>query len=198
MKELLLASNNADKAKEFRAAFAGMAITFRTLHEFPGHPPTVEDADTLEGNAVKKAIEAFARTGIPAVGDDTGLEVHYLNGRPGVYSSRYAGPGATYASNCRLLLREMRGVPERRRGARFRCVLAFTTDGRTAHCVEGVCPGTIIEKARGTNGFGYDPVFVPDGYAVTFAEMDIAVKNSLSHRGRAIMALKDHLRGAGW
>ena len=198
MKHLLLASNNADKATEFRDLFRDMAITFTTLHDHPPFPPTVEDAPTLEGNAVKKAMEAFAKTGIPSVGDDTGLEVHYLDGRPGVYSSRFAGPGATYADNCKKLLDDMRGVAPRRRGAQFRCVLAFVPDSRTVHCVEGVCRGVITERPAGKGGFGYDPIFLPDGYTQTFGEMTLATKNTLSHRALAIMALKDHLRSIGW
>jgi XTP/dITP diphosphohydrolase len=198
MKHLLLASNNADKATEFRSAFAELAITLKTLKDFPQFPPTEEDAPTLEGNAIKKAMEAWERTKMPALADDTGLEVYYLNGRPGVFSSRFAGLAATYADNCRKLIAEMKGVPPRRRAAQFRCVLAFVPDGKTIHTVDGVCPGVITEAPAGIGGFGYDPVFLPDGYTQTFAEMSVAMKNTLSHRGKAIMAMKTLLAGITW
>jgi XTP/dITP diphosphohydrolase len=198
MKQLLLASNNADKATEFRSGFAGLSITLKTLKDFPGFPPTDEDAPTLEGNAIKKAMEAWQRTKVPSLADDTGLEVFYLDGRPGVYSSRFAGPGATYADNCRKLLADMRGVAPRRRKAQFRCVLAFTPDGKTVHCVDGICPGVITETPSGGGGFGYDPIFLPDGYTQTFAEMSVAMKNTLSHRGKAIMAMKTVLAEVPW
>lgn len=198
MKQLLLASNNADKATEFRDAFAELSITLKTLKDFPQFPPTEEDAPTLEGNAIKKAMEAWERTKLPSLADDTGLEVFYLDGRPGVYSSRFAGEGATYADNCRKLIAEMKGVAPRRRKAQFRCVLAFVPDGKTVHCVEGVCPGVITEAPSGAGGFGYDPIFLPDGYKQTFAEMSVAMKNTLSHRGKAIMAMKKKLAEVAW
>ena len=198
MKKLLLASNNPDKATEVRDLLAELSVELAVLSDYPPYPPTVEDAETLEGNALKKAMEAYQRTGIPSIGDDTGLEVHYLNDQPGVYSSRFAGPNASYADNCAKLLRLLRGVPPRRRAAQFRCVIAFVQDERTHHCVEGVCRGVILERPRGDGGFGYDPVFRPDGYAMTFGEMDLKVKNTLSHRARAIMTLKEYLRGRGW
>ncbi|MCC6397228.1 MAG: RdgB/HAM1 family non-canonical purine NTP pyrophosphatase [Bacteroidetes bacterium] len=198
MKKLLLASNNPDKATEVRELLADLSIELTTLNDHPSYPPTVEDAETLEGNALKKAMEAYQRTGIPSIGDDTGLEVHYLNDQPGVFSSRFAGPNASYADNCAKLLRLLRGVPPRRRAAQFRCVIAFVQDEHTHHCSEGICRGVILESRRGDGGFGYDPVFLPDGHAMTFAEMDLKLKNTLSHRARAIMALKEHLRSQGW
>ncbi len=198
MKTLLLASNNPDKAIEVRELLAELPIQLTLPGDYPPYPPTIEDADTLEGNALKKAMEAFQRTGIPSIGDDTGLEVHYLNDQPGVYSSRFAGPEATYAENCTKLLRLMRGVPARRRAAQFRCAIAFVQNERTHHVVEGVCRGVIVEHPRGSRGFGYDPVFRPDGHDTTFGEMDLTLKNTLSHRARALMALKAYLRSTGW
>jgi XTP/dITP diphosphohydrolase len=198
MKKLLLGSNNPDKATEVRALLGDLQITLVLLSEFPNFPPTIEDADTLEGNALKKALEACRRTGIPTIADDTGLEVHYLNGQPGVHSSRFAGNGATYADNCAKLLRAMRGVPARRRAAQFRCVVAFVSDEHTHHLAEGICRGVILESPRGSGGFGYDPIFLPDGYNETFGEMDLRTKNTLSHRARALMAMKVHLRSIGW
>ena len=198
MKKILLASNNPDKATEVRDLLADLHITLALLNEFPQFPPTIEDAETLEGNALKKATEAYRRTGLPTIADDTGLEVHYLNDQPGVYSSRFAGPNASYADNCAKLLRLLRGVPPRRRAARFRCVIAFVPDEHTHHCVEGICRGVIVESPRGTGGFGYDPLFLPDGHTQTFGEMDLALKNTLSHRAHALIALKSYLRSIGW
>lgn len=198
MKRLLLATHNADKVKEVRALLTGMSITLLTPADFPGLAETVEDADTLEGNALKKAREAFAATGLPAFADDTGLEVHYLNKAPGVLSSRYSGPGATYAGNCRKLLDNMRGVPPRRRAARFRSVVAFVPAQGEEYTVDGVCRGTITESPRGVKGFGYDPVFLPDGFRETFGEMDLSLKNTLSHRARAFAAFTELLRSRGW
>ena len=194
MKQLLLATRNKHKAKEFQELLNDLHIEVLTLESFPHIGEVVEDASTLEGNALKKAHEVFRGAGIPTLADDTGLEVYYLNGEPGVYSSRYAGEKATYADNVKKLLRELRGVPARRRAARFRCVLAFIAPGDVEHHTEGICPGVIIEEPRGANGFGYDPIFVPDGFAETFAEMDSATKNHISHRGRAMQAFKEYLR----
>ena len=194
MKQLLLATRNKHKAREFQELLNDLHIEVLTLESFPHIGEVVEDADTLEGNALKKAHEVFRGAGIPTLADDTGLEVYYLNGEPGVYSSRYAGEKATYADNVKKLLRELRGVPARRRAARFRCVLAFIAPGDVEHHAEGICAGVIIEEPRGANGFGYDPIFVPDGFAETFAEMDSATKNRISHRGRAMQAFKEYLR----
>lgn len=193
MTQILLATNNADKLRELQAILRDLPIELVGYDRFPGHPPTDEDADTLEGNAIKKAREARDRTGLPAIADDTGLEVFYLNGQPGVYSSRFAGPEATYADNVRKLLAEMRGVPSRRRGARFRSLTAFVPLNGEPLVAEGICDGVILESPRGTGGFGYDPVFLPAGHRQTFAEMDPLVKNSISHRGRSLARLKELL-----
>ena len=125
--KLLLATHNKHKAEEFQVMLRDFGVEVLTLDAFPQVGEIVEDAETIEGNALKKAKEVFERTGVPAMADDTGLEVFYLNKAPGVYSSRYAGPEATYADNCRKLLKSLKGVPPRRRGAQFRCVLALVT-----------------------------------------------------------------------
>ena len=188
--QLLVATRNRDKAKEFQDMVRDLGLEVLTLHDIPGMGEIVEDALTLEENALKKAHEAFRHSGIPSLGDDTGLEVHYLNDEPGVRSSRYAGPGATYADNCQKLLRKLRGVPPRRRGARFRCALAFVSHGDIEEVVEGTCAGVILEQPRGSNGFGYDPVFLPAGHTQTFAEMESSLKNSISHRGLAFQSMR--------
>jgi XTP/dITP diphosphohydrolase len=198
MTKLLIATHNADKVTEIKHLLDGMDLEFTTLSAYPLIPQTIEDADSLEGNALKKAEEAFRATGLPAVADDTGLEVFYLNGAPGVYSSRYAGERATYADNRQKLLDCLRGVPPRRRAARFRTMVAFVPSPGKAHIFEGVCPGVIIEKERGSGGFGYDPIFLPDGYDETFAEMELSRKNTLSHRARAFQSFAEFLRSGKW
>jgi XTP/dITP diphosphohydrolase len=135
-------------------------------------------------------------TGLPAIADDTGLEVDALNGAPGVHAARYAGPAARYADNVAKLLRELSGVPAERRTARFRTVCVAAWPDGTELCVDGVLQGTITEVPRGTNGFGYDPVFVPKGETRTYAELTDAEKNAISHRARAVRALRGLLPGS--
>jgi XTP/dITP diphosphohydrolase len=192
--KLLLATHNRDKAKEFRPFLGDLGVEVLTLDDFPAIGSIREDADTLEGNALLKADTVVRASGIPSLADDTGLEVHYLNGAPGVFSARFAGEGVSYHENVELLLHTMRGLPARRRGARFRCVLAFAIPGRAPVTEEGVCPGSILETPRGVGGFGYDPVFLPAGEKETFAEMTSARKGQLSHRGLAIAKMIPHLR----
>jgi len=186
--KLVLATANPDKAREIADALSGFDLVPR-----PGDVPDVDEtADTLEGNARLKADALCRATGEAAVADDTGLEVAALNGRPGVYSSRFAGPGASYADNVAKLLAELDGVDNRR--ARFRTVaLARFPDG-TEVVADGTVDGHIAATARGDEGFGYDPVFVPDdGDGRTFAEMTLAEKQTVSHRGRAFKALAELL-----
>jgi XTP/dITP diphosphohydrolase len=190
MQQLLLATHNRDKAREFQSLLEGLDIEILTLDRFPDVGEIVEDGATLEDNAVKKAREVSRITGLPSLADDTGLEVFYLNKAPGVFSARYAGPGATYAENCRRLLAELRGVPPRRRNAQFRCVLALTGWSAKELLAEGTCTGTITESPRGSHGFGYDPVFLPEGFTQTYAEMDDATKNRISHRGKAAVQMR--------
>ena len=187
---LVCASANPDKVAEI-AAILGDAVEL--LPRPAEVPDVVEDADTLEGNARLKATAICAATGLAAVADDTGLEVIALDGAPGVYAARYAGEGCTYADNRRKLLHELGDTGDRR--ARFRTVaLARWPDGSEV-AADGVCPGTISDGERGTRGFGYDAVFVPDeGDGRTFAEMSDAEKNALSHRGRAFRNLLAALR----
>ena len=191
MIKLVLATANPDKARELAALLEGFEVALR-----PADLADVEEtADTLEGNARLKAAAVMEATGELAVADDTGLEVDALDGRPGVWAARYAGPGATYADNVAKLLGELEGVPAERRTARFRTVaVAVSPDGREI-VAEGAVEGTIAEAPRGGAGFGYDPVFVPDGGdGRTFAEMTTDEKSGISHRGRALRALAERLR----
>ena len=186
---LVCASANPDKVAEIERILDGAV----TLLPRPGDvEDVVEDADTLEGNARLKAAAIAGATSMPAVADDTGLEVVALDGRPGVFTARYAGEHATYADNRARLLAELDGVADRRAG--FRTVAAVVwPDGREV-LAEGVCDGTIASSERGGRGFGYDPVFIPDdGDGRTFAEMDEDAKHALSHRGRAFRALLESL-----
>ncbi len=190
MHQIVLATHNAHKAKEFRDLLGDIDLELLTLDQFPSMDVIPEDGKTLEENAWKKAREVFRRTGLLSMADDTGLEVYYLHGEPGVFSSRYAGPDATYGMNCDKLLKALKGVPPRRRGAQFRCVLALAGPGGYERIAEGICRGIITEEPRGANGFGYDPLFIPAGHVQTFGEMDVCLKNSLSHRALAARNIK--------
>jgi XTP/dITP diphosphohydrolase len=189
---IVVATNNQHKSREIHDIMAGLGISVKDLRDFPPYPEVEEDGDTLEANALKKARAAHERTGLPAIADDTGLEVYYLLGSPGVYSARYAGPECSYEDNNRKLLRKMTQVPARRRQARFRCVIALIAPG-LERTFEGLIEGSIAFTPRGTNGFGYDPLFIPEGCAGSYAELSADEKNGISHRARAVKALMDFL-----
>lgn len=191
MDTIVLASRNKHKIEELRDTLAPLGITLKSTYDFPDLEEVIEDRETLEGNALKKARYVFEETGLPALSDDTGLEVDALGGRPGVYSARYAGEDASYQDNVDKLLGELNGADDRT--AQFRTVVAFITESGL-HTFEGVCKGTIIKQERGDQGFGYDPVFVPKGYGQTFAELNADIKNEISHRGRAIQKFYDWLK----
>lgn len=190
MDTIVLASRNEHKIEELRDTLAPLGIQLKSTYDFPELEEVEEDADTLEGNALKKARYVHKQTGLPALSDDTGLEVDALNGRPGVYSARYAGEDASYQDNVDKLLDELADIPMERRGAQFRTVAAFVTD-EDSHTFEGVCRGMIISEERGAGGFGYDPIFLPAAYKKTFAELDPEIKNKISHRGKAIQKFYD-------
>lgn len=189
MMQLVCASANPDKVAEIQDLLAGVVDLVPRPAEVPD---VVEDADTLEGNARLKAAAIVAATGLPAVADDTGLEVAALGGAPGVHTARYAGPGCSYADNRAKMLAELDGVENRT--ASFRTVaLVVWPDGREL-AVEGVCSGTITTDERGHGGFGYDAIFQPDeADGSTFSEMSAAAKHAISHRGRAFRALLNEL-----
>jgi len=180
---LVLATRNSGKVAEMRSLLADVPVQLTPADALDDTPDVEEDRPTLEGNARKKARVLHEHTGHPALADDTGLEVDALDGAPGVHTARFAGPDATPADNNVKLLRALAEADTRR--ARFRTVVAFV-DGDGVHCFEGVCEGTIADAPRGEMGFGYDPLFVPEGATKTFAEMESAEKNAVSHRKRAL------------
>ncbi len=183
--KIVLATRNKDKIREIAQALQGLDIELVTLDRFPQVPEVVEDGATLAENALKKARAIFQATQLLALADDTGLEVDFLNGLPGVYSSRFAGEGASYDDNCNKLLALMDGVPEALRTARFRCIIALVGPD-IERLIEGSCEGLITAEKRGSEGFGYDPVFYVPEYNQTFAEMPLSLKNQISHRGQAL------------
>ena len=189
----VVATFNRHKAAELHALLALPGVTLVPLADWPGACSPEENGTTLLANARIKAQAAVALTGLPAIADDTGLEVDALGGAPGVHAARYAGPAATYADNVAKLLRELAGVPAVRRTARFRTVCVAAWPGGRELSAEGALEGVIVETPRGTNGFGYDPVFVPAGGTRTYAELTDAEKNAISHRARAVRALGEKL-----
>jgi XTP/dITP diphosphohydrolase len=193
IRELVLATRNHDKVIELVALLGDLGITIRTLDEFPGAPDVVEDGDTCEANAVKKARAIAESTGLPAVADDTGLEVDALGGRPGVYAARYAGEDATYEDNCRKLLRELTGVPREQRTARFLTVAAIALPSDGIRVAQGTLEGVIAEEASGTLGFGYDPVFLIPELGKTLAQLPADQKNTISHRAKAFAKVREML-----
>ncbi|MEE9369179.1 MAG: XTP/dITP diphosphatase [Pontiella sp.] len=182
--KLIIATRNAHKLKEIQSIFNFQELDVSSAFDFSEIPDVVENGDTLEANAIKKAVEIASATGCWSLADDSGLEVTALNGDPGVYSARYAGEACSATANNAKLLKELSGKTDR--SARFRTVVALSDPVGNVRTVEGCCSGTIIEENRGTTGFGYDPVFMPDGYSETFAELGASVKNTISHRARAL------------
>jgi non-canonical purine NTP pyrophosphatase, rdgB/HAM1 family len=192
MKELVFATNNAHKLEEVRA-IAGPDLKILSLAEIGCHDDIPETADTLEGNALLKARWVKEKYGADCFADDTGLMVDSLDGAPGVYSARYAGPGHDSEANMAKLLAELEGVTDRK--AHFSTIIALVTDKDT-HVFEGRVDGSIATERHGDGGFGYDPIFVPDETGVSFAEMSPEAKNAISHRGRATAALISFLNAS--
>ena len=193
IRELVLATRNRHKVEELVAILGHLGITLRTLDEFPDAPDVAEDGNSCEANGVKKARAIAEFTGLPAVADDTGLEVDALGGRPGVYAARYAGEDATYEDNCRKLLRELTGVPCEQRTARFLTVAAIALPSGGVRVVHGTLEGVIAEEARGTLGFGYDPVFLIPELGKTLAQLSADQKNTISHRAKAFAKVREIL-----
>jgi len=194
--EILIATNNRHKVEEIASLLRSHGFSIKSLADYPDIPKTIEDQPTLEGNALKKAREAFKTTGVLSLADDTGLECYYLELKPGVVSARYSGEHATYAENNEKLLHALKGVPPRRRNARFRTVVAIVGKD-VQEVVEGKVEGDIAESLRGTGGFGYDPLFIPGGSKKTYAEMSMDEKNRISHRSLAIAKAVEVLKAMG-
>jgi len=183
--KLLIATGNVHKLREIRVLLPLPELVILGLRDLPHPPPPIdEDGRTFEENAIKKAMATALATGHWTLADDSGLEVDALNNAPGVHSARYAGEPASDAANLALLLKNLNGAANRR--ARFRCAIALASPGGRCQVVEDACTGTLLTAPRGTQGFGYDPLFVPDGHSRTFAEMEEVEKNALSHRARAL------------
>lgn len=190
---LLIGSGNRGKAAELAHLLEGLPWDVRSLADYPDVPPPVEDAPTFEENAVKKALYFSGRFNVPCLADDSGLMVDALGGAPGVYSARYAGPDADDKANNAKLLAALEGLPSARRTARFVCYAAFVRPGEPPHIETGAVEGRIIFEPRGSGGFGYDPLFIPEGSEKTFGQMQPAEKKLISHRGRALAKMRIYL-----
>ena len=193
--QIIIATSNAHKVLEFEQLLSGLSQQVDSAAVVGGMPTVEENGTTFEANAKLKAdaVSALAPLGAYVLADDSGLEVDFLDGAPGVYSARYAGTNADDATNLNKLLTSLYGVESSRRSARFRCVLCLRTGGGKTHFFEGSCEGAIAKEPRGNQGFGYDPIFIPEGYQKSFGELGEAVKGLLSHRSRAIQGLRDFL-----
>jgi XTP/dITP diphosphohydrolase len=189
---LILATRNKHKVKEITEILSIDNIDIRSLIDYPDIQEVVEDGLTFEQNALKKARVIFEYTHSPTLSDDSGLEVMALGMRPGVWSARYAGTPVSYQQNNAKLLEEMSNVPENKRQAQFKCVVVFKTK-YFEKINTGICGGKIVFKSKGGGGFGYDPLFMPSGYSQTFAELSPITKNIISHRAKALNALKTTL-----
>jgi XTP/dITP diphosphohydrolase len=194
--KLVIASRNDHKIQEMRRILeqAGLDIELVGIAEFPDLPDVEETGSTFAANAMLKARAVSEFTGLPAVGDDSGLCVDALNGMPGILSARWSGTHGNDQANLELLLTQISQVPSDRRGASFICAAAYVHPDGTEFVVEGQMSGTLIDAPVGTNGFGYDPIFVPQGHQITSAQMSAELKDSISHRGKALTALVDQLK----
>lgn len=195
MKEIVVATKNAGKVAELAATLAPLSITVRAVSEYGDIAEPEETGTTFAENSILKARYYAEKTGCACLADDSGLEVDALEGRPGVYSARYAGPGATDSANNDKLLTELSGRPNAARTARFRCVLAFYEPTGQTMTADGTCEGTILQAPRGSGGFGYDPLFYMAPFNKTLAEMSVQEKNAVSHRGKAVAVMVDKLAG---
>ncbi len=187
---VVLATRNANKIKEILAIFQDIPIEFKTVDDYPGTPEVVEDGATLEENARKKAYEVARFTKQIALADDSGLEVAFLDGAPGVISARFAGIGCSYDDNNQKLLKLLKGVPTPHRRAKFRTVLALAVPKGATQTVDGSLTGYITDRPRGSEGFGYDPIFLVPELGKTLAELGPTLKNGVSHRYKALQAMR--------
>jgi XTP/dITP diphosphohydrolase len=191
LNKIIIATTNSGKLREIKRIFSDSSMKILSLSDFPNFPEIIEDGNSFEENAEKKARLVYEITGIPALGDDSGLDVEQLGGAPGIYSARYSGEGATYESNNKKLLKELEKYPLPHL-AKFVCVAVYY-NGKEKIVKRGEIMGQIISSPKGTNGFGYDPIFIPDGFNITFAELNIDEKNRISHRAKAFTEMKNIL-----
>ncbi|AZR73384.1 non-canonical purine NTP pyrophosphatase, RdgB/HAM1 family [Anoxybacter fermentans] len=195
MEKIVIASRNPYKVQELKALLKDESIQVLSLNHFPEIPEVVEDGKTFKENALKKAREICKATQLPTLADDSGLEVDLLDGAPGVYSARFAGPDATDADNNRKLLELLKDHPDlNERTARFKSVIALVLPDGRERVVEGSCEGLLLTEPRGQGGFGYDPLFYLPEYNATFAELPMEVKNRISHRGKAFCSIIEEIR----
>ncbi|WP_019376776.1 XTP/dITP diphosphatase [Virgibacillus halodenitrificans] len=195
MKEIIIATKNKGKAEEFKSFFGKYGISIKSLLDFQEVMPDVEETGiTFKENAALKAEEISTMLSIPVLADDSGLVIDALNGEPGIYSARYAGEPKNDQANMNKVLKELQDVPKNKRKARFVCVLAIAIPGEATVFREGYCEGEIAFSPRGAHGFGYDPIFIPQGYNKTMAELSAQQKNEISHRRNAINQLEDWIR----
>lgn len=190
---LVLATRNPGKVRELRDLLAGLPVSVRTLDDFPEVQSLPETGETFEANAVSKALTVARTTGYPALADDSGIEVDALSGAPGVRSATFLGPEATDRDRNDWVLERLRGVPDERRAARYRAVVAVAMPDGGVRVFEGVCEGRIAASPRGRGGFGYDPIFLVPAHGCTMAELPPEVKNRISHRAMALEAAREHL-----
>lgn len=193
MIELVVATKNQGKLREIKELLSGMNFNVTSLADYPDAPEIVEDGKTFAQNAIKKAATIAIYTKKLTLGEDSGIEIAYLNNEPGIYSARFSGENATDKKNNQKMLRLLKGVPTEKRGARYRSFIALVDAKEIVDVVSGQCSGLIAEKARGQNGFGYDPYFCIKRYGKTFGELDPSVKAKISHRARALKKLKNVL-----
>lgn len=194
MNKVVLASKNKHKLEEIKKISSDLPIEWVLLNNLDQEiPEIIEDGTSFEENAFKKAMVVHKFTGLPVVADDSGLEVDALNGAPGIYSARYGGEHANYQKNNEKLLKELLNIPDEKRTARFHCVAVYVDQYRKK-AFHGIVEGKIASAPRGEGGFGYDPLFIPEGYDQTFAELGEEVKNAISHRARAFKQLKEFMK----
>lgn len=194
MKRLVVGTGNQKKMKEINHIVADLNMEISSLNDFVEQPEIIEDADTFEGNAAKKAVETSLFYGCLAVADDSGLEVDYLDGAPGIYSARYAGEHGNDAKNNEKLLKELEGVPAEKRQARFVCVIAIADNGKLIKTFRGELEGIVADTKSGDSGFGYDPIMYIPELNKTVAQIPLEEKNKISHRYKALTQLAEYLK----
>jgi XTP/dITP diphosphohydrolase len=192
--KLVLATRNPDKIKEIKSILKDTNHQLIPQEKIVPKLIVVETERSLDGNARKKALLTMRATKLSTLGEDTGLEVNALGGEPGVRSARYAGLKAKYEKNVKKLLKKMQSIPNKQRQARFRTVFALAIPGKPVHYFQGICSGKIAKEPIGKNGFGYDPIFIPRGFQLTFGQISTKTKNRISHRAKALIKVKEFLK----